>query len=160
MTSWIGTLSFSEARSVFHGFYSRRERRSERYAACVATSYPAPRIREKQKKRTAIPIIMGALLVMTPAISDFFYQGNIVALMARSGVTSVTLAGQMIEIYRFGCWLTGTGMRIDLHPTTHFDGFAAPFSASSINFSKAVSIAFAGGAPAHLYRITPFASIM
>ena len=55
-------------------------------------------------------IIMGALLVMTPAISDVFYQRNVVSLMERSGVTSVTLAGQMSDIYRFGCWLTGTGM--------------------------------------------------
>jgi hypothetical protein len=55
-------------------------------------------------------IIMGALLVMTPAIADFLYQRNVVALMARSGVTGVTLAGQMSELYRFGCWLTGSGM--------------------------------------------------
>ena len=55
-------------------------------------------------------ITMGALLVMAPAISDYFYQRNIVALMDRSGVTGVTLAGQMTGIYRFGCWLTGTGM--------------------------------------------------
>ena len=55
-------------------------------------------------------IIMGALLVMTPALADFLYQRNVVALMARSGVTSVTLAGQMSELYRFGCWLTGSGM--------------------------------------------------
>jgi len=53
---------------------------------------------------------MGALLVMTPALADFLYQRNVVALMARSGVTSVTLAGQMSELYRFGCWLTGSGM--------------------------------------------------
>jgi hypothetical protein len=55
-------------------------------------------------------IIMGGLLVMTPALADFLYQRNIVALMARSGVASVTLAGQMSELYRFGCWLTGSGM--------------------------------------------------
>ena len=55
-------------------------------------------------------IIMGALLVMTPVISDFFYQRNVVALMNRSGVTGVTLAGQMTKFYRFGCWLTGSGM--------------------------------------------------
>ena len=55
-------------------------------------------------------IIMGALLVMTPAIADSFYQRNVVALMARSGVTSVTLAGQMSDTYRFGCWLTGSAM--------------------------------------------------
>ena len=55
-------------------------------------------------------IIMGALLVMTPAIADFLYQRNVIALLARSGVSSVTLTGQMSELYRFGCWLTGTGM--------------------------------------------------
>lgn len=55
-------------------------------------------------------IIMGALLVMTPVLADFLYQRNVVALMAKSGVTSVTLAGQMSELYRFGCWLTGSGM--------------------------------------------------
>ncbi len=55
-------------------------------------------------------IIMGALLVMTPAFADFLYQRNVVALMAKSGVTSVTLSGQMSELYRFGCWLTGSGM--------------------------------------------------
>jgi len=63
------------------------------------------------KTPTAVAlIIMGALLVMTPALSDMFYQHNVVAIMARSGVTGVTLAGQMSELYRFGCWLTGTGM--------------------------------------------------
>jgi hypothetical protein len=55
-------------------------------------------------------VIMGAFLVMTPALADFLYQRNVVALMAKSGVTSVTLAGQMSELYRFGCWLTGSGM--------------------------------------------------
>ena len=55
-------------------------------------------------------IIMGAVLVMTPALADFLYQRNVVELMSRSGVTSVTLAGQMSEIYRFGCWLTGSAM--------------------------------------------------
>ena len=55
-------------------------------------------------------IIMGALLVMTPALSDLFYQRNVVAIMARSGVTGVTLSGQMSDLYRFGCWLTGSGM--------------------------------------------------
>jgi hypothetical protein len=53
---------------------------------------------------------MGALLVMTPALADFLYQRNVVALLAKSGVTSVTLAGKMSDLYRFGCWLTGSGM--------------------------------------------------
>ena len=54
-------------------------------------------------------IIMGALLVMTPALADFLYQRNVVTLMA-SGLRSVTLAGQMSDLYRLGCWLTGSGM--------------------------------------------------
>jgi hypothetical protein len=55
-------------------------------------------------------IIMGALLVMTPALADFLYQRNVVALLAQSGFERVTLAGQMSDLYRFGCWLTGSGM--------------------------------------------------
>ena len=55
-------------------------------------------------------IIMGALLVMTPMFADVMYQHNVVTLMGRSGVTGVTLAGQMSELYRFGCWLTGSAM--------------------------------------------------
>ena len=55
-------------------------------------------------------IVMGALLVMTPALADYLYQRNVVALLARSSVTGVTLVGQMSELYRFGCWLTGSGM--------------------------------------------------
>ena len=53
---------------------------------------------------------MGALLVMTPALSDFLYQRNVVAVIAQSGAQSVALAGQMSELYRFGCWMTGSGM--------------------------------------------------
>jgi len=55
-------------------------------------------------------IIMGGLLVVTPALADYLHQLNVVAIMSRSGITSVTLTGQMSELYRFGCWLTGSGM--------------------------------------------------
>jgi hypothetical protein len=55
-------------------------------------------------------IIMGALLIMTPAFSDYLYQRNVVELMNRPGVSSVTLGGQMTELYRFGCWLSGSAM--------------------------------------------------
>jgi len=55
-------------------------------------------------------IIMGAVLVMTPALADFLYQRNVIALLAKSGVTSVTLVGQMSDTYRLGCWLAGSGM--------------------------------------------------
>ena len=55
-------------------------------------------------------IIMGALLVVTPAVADFLYQRNVIALLIQSGPGQVTLAGQMSDLYRFGCWLTGSGM--------------------------------------------------
>lgn len=55
-------------------------------------------------------IVVGALLVVTPAIADVLYQRNIVTLMEKSGVTSVRLDGEMGDVSRFGLWLTGTGM--------------------------------------------------
>jgi hypothetical protein len=55
-------------------------------------------------------IIMGALLVMTPVLADFIYQQNVVAVMTKSNVTGVSLAGLMSDNYRLGCWVTGTGM--------------------------------------------------
>jgi hypothetical protein len=55
-------------------------------------------------------IIMGALLIMVPVQSDYMYQRNVVELLSKSSVTSVNLLGQMSSQYRFGCWLTGTGM--------------------------------------------------
>lgn len=55
-------------------------------------------------------IIMGTLLVMTPALSDYLYQRNIVELITSTGGERAVLVGQMTETYRFGCWLTGSCM--------------------------------------------------
>jgi hypothetical protein len=55
-------------------------------------------------------IIMGGLLVMTPALSDYLYQRNVVALLSHPGVQSVNLDGKMGDLYRIGCWLTGSVM--------------------------------------------------
>lgn len=55
-------------------------------------------------------IIMGTLLVMTPVLSDYLYQRNIVELITQSGGERAVLVGQMTENYRFGCWLTGSCM--------------------------------------------------
>jgi uncharacterized membrane protein YjgN (DUF898 family) len=55
-------------------------------------------------------IIIGGLLVMTPALSDYLHQRNLVALMSRPGITSVNLDGKMGDLYRIGCWLTGSVM--------------------------------------------------
>jgi uncharacterized membrane protein YjgN (DUF898 family) len=54
-------------------------------------------------------IIMGGLIVMTPVISDYFYQQNLVAVL-NHGATSVNLDGKMDDLYRIGCWLTGSVM--------------------------------------------------
>ena len=40
-------------------------------------------------------IVMGALLIMTPAVSDYFYQAHLVTLMKPPGITSVNLDGKM-----------------------------------------------------------------
>jgi hypothetical protein len=57
-------------------------------------------------------IIMGSLLVMTPAVSDYLFQRNLVDLLSglagRNG--SVNLDGKMGDLYRIGCWLTGSAM--------------------------------------------------
>ena len=55
-------------------------------------------------------IVIGGLLVMTPAFSDYLYQQSVVALMSHPGVQSVNLDGKMGDLYRIGCWLTGSGM--------------------------------------------------
>lgn len=55
-------------------------------------------------------IIMGALLVMTPALADYLHQRNLVALLSHPGITSANLEGRMGDLYRFGCWLTGSVM--------------------------------------------------
>ena len=55
-------------------------------------------------------IIMGALLIMVPALADYMHQRNVVELLSKTNVTSVNLIGQMGELYRVGCWATGTGM--------------------------------------------------
>ena len=55
-------------------------------------------------------IIMGALLIMVPVLSDYMHQRNVVDLLSQTNVTSVNLIGQMSDAYRLGCWATGTGM--------------------------------------------------
>jgi hypothetical protein len=55
-------------------------------------------------------IIVGASLVMVPAISDFLYQLNVVTVLSQAKSESVTLQGQMGDYYRFACWATGASM--------------------------------------------------
>ena len=58
-------------------------------------------------------IIMGSLLVMTPAIADYLYQLNSVELLSKLGLTgvNVNLAGRMEWDRSYYYWL-GTGMVI------------------------------------------------
>ena len=55
-------------------------------------------------------IVTGVLLVMTPALSDYWYQRNVVALLSQPAVNRVTLEGKMEDTYRLGCWFTGSAM--------------------------------------------------
>ena len=55
-------------------------------------------------------IIIGGLLVMTPALSDYLHQRNVVVLLSAPGDQRVVLGGEMGDLYRFGCWLTGSVM--------------------------------------------------
>ena len=52
-------------------------------------------------------IIAGMILIITPAISDYLYQRNVVKLLEVRDLNRVTLAGKMGERYRFGCWAAG-----------------------------------------------------
>lgn len=53
-------------------------------------------------------IIVGGLLIVAPLISDHLQRQQQVTALSRPGVQSVSLQPQMSELYRFGCWLTGT----------------------------------------------------
>ena len=41
--------------------------------------------------------------------SDYLQRQQIVSAMSKPGVSSVSLRPELTELYRFGCWLTGTG---------------------------------------------------
>lgn len=55
-------------------------------------------------------VIVGGLLVLAPIFSDYLQREQVVEAMSKPGVTSVSLGPQLTELYRFGCWLTGTAM--------------------------------------------------
>ena len=55
-------------------------------------------------------IIVGGLLMLAPALSDYLYQRNIVEMMSRPGTTSVNLDGKMGDDARLGYWLAGGAM--------------------------------------------------
>lgn len=55
-------------------------------------------------------VIMGGLLVAAPIVSDYLQRQQVVAAMSKPGVTSISLRPELSELYRFGCWLTGSAM--------------------------------------------------
>jgi len=76
-----------------------------------STHHKTKQYKTQMKTPVAVTlIIMGGLLVMTPALSDYLYQRSLVALMSQPGITSVNLDGKMGDLYRIGCWLTGSVM--------------------------------------------------
>jgi hypothetical protein len=75
----------------------------------------ASKLKHKTTMKTPVAvtlILMGSVLVMTPAVSDSLFQRNLVdllsALAGRTG--SVSLDGKMGDLYRIGCGLTGSAM--------------------------------------------------
>jgi hypothetical protein len=59
-------------------------------------------------------IIMGGLLVMTPALAEYLHRQSFLALISRPGLDLPSLyrdfTAQMDYRYQFGCWLTGSLM--------------------------------------------------
>lgn len=52
-------------------------------------------------------ILVGALLILAPAISDYLYQRNLVEIIGDSNSSRVSLDGEMSGFYRFVCWASG-----------------------------------------------------
>ena len=56
-------------------------------------------------------IVVGALLVLSPAVADHLARAQIVEVMTEQKLTSVNLNPPPMSLpYRFGCWLAGSVM--------------------------------------------------
>jgi hypothetical protein len=56
-------------------------------------------------------IIVGGLLILAPALTDYMARAQIVEIMAVTKLISVNLdPPPMQPMYRFGCYVTGTFM--------------------------------------------------
>jgi hypothetical protein len=55
-------------------------------------------------------IIVGGLLVVAPAVSDYFYRADLVRIMQHPGTVQVNLEGKMEDLYRVGCYALGCAM--------------------------------------------------
>jgi len=52
-------------------------------------------------------IIMGALVIITPPVSNYLHGREVAKLLAQEGPKSVSLEGGVSETYSFGCWAAG-----------------------------------------------------
>jgi hypothetical protein len=55
-------------------------------------------------------IVVGALLVAAPILSDYSHRAQVAAALNHSATSSVSLQPVLSEEYRFGCWLVGGAM--------------------------------------------------
>jgi hypothetical protein len=55
-------------------------------------------------------IIMGALLIMSPMLLDYFHQRNLVELLSKPGVNNANLMGNVGDLYQIGCFAVGSVM--------------------------------------------------
>lgn len=55
-------------------------------------------------------IIMGSLLVITPVASDYMQREQVKDALGKPGVSTVSLEPSLGELYRLGCWFTGSAM--------------------------------------------------
>ena len=52
-------------------------------------------------------IIVGAILIALPPISDYLWRADTIRLLQKPGVSNVQLQGQMGDDYRAACFLAG-----------------------------------------------------
>jgi len=55
-------------------------------------------------------IVMGTLILLAPAVSDYLHQRQAVRLLEHPDVETVRLEGRMGRTDRLGCWAAGLAM--------------------------------------------------
>lgn len=55
-------------------------------------------------------IIMGAILILAPIISDYLMQRQVVEVMTATKASNVSLGGGLSTDYRGGCYVAGAVM--------------------------------------------------
>jgi hypothetical protein len=65
----------------------------------------------KMKSPVAVTlIVMGSLLILAPIGADYFYQRNLISLLAKGQAVLATVIDHLGVWYRLVCWLTGSVM--------------------------------------------------